>query len=589
MFYCNDFTGQCSFCFRDVFTESLIYCECGTEMCIKHSHNHNEPAHTRIQLTITGVMPDIDVQVETPDENIDKSSIESQVRQFLFTPSVEGIRIKKCTHLSPEGDINIETDKCTECDINSNSWVCIKCNKVLCGRQQYGIEGNGHAMNHYTADNEHSVYLKVQSIDSTRKIADVYCYKCDDMISHDIYGRIRNNIKNENRKNKKSEEIKSSKVTENADISESDSSVVLNTMEISKRLNSKEEDIYQRLETEGEKQIIPYFKVCADEGIIDLGNTCYISSVLQAITYCISATECSERVNPVYPTECERPKECFGCQFKKVFKRIEWSHKKKSGNFSVNQFCKVISSIYPVYVVGTQQDASEYFLALLTLIESYSEMGHFTGLFDCFKIQQEIHTVCRECDSITKQKETASILYIGFNQTVNDLFAEEEVQAKCECGRKKKQRTYLTHAPSIFTVCVGKGLNIDENKENPTEFTVKDVAGKEVKYVLEAAIIYRGTAQAGHYIVQVPLKESYDLGKLLFSEYEKEHVHSQKPQEISEHPKKSVHNEKVHKKHKPSTGITEKAAYLVHDNDKMGIQKLLLPDATMLFYKLSNE
>ncbi|KAI5134468.1 ubiquitin carboxyl-terminal hydrolase 5/13 [Nematocida ausubeli] len=589
MFSCHDFTGHCTFCFRNVFNEPITYCECGTEFCNAHVKYHMENDHRRILVTITGKMPDIEIKIESSEREIEKESLESQIRQCLFTPVVEGAQIKKCPHINVDKEILIESATCTNCDINSNSWACVKCSTVFCGREQYGIEGKGHGMKHYMEDNEHCAYLKVQSIDSNKKIVDVYCYKCESMVGHDIYPYIRNLIPNAN--NSHNEKHKEDACNE--EIAKTDAEPVLSTLELARRLNSKTEEISRDLEKESTTQIIPYKTVWSEGGIVDLGNTCYISSVLQAVAYCISAAGCMNMLKPIYYTECERPKECFGCQFRKVIKQVDLSHKTKVESFSVSSLCKVIESMYPRYVIGTQQDASEYLTDMLMLVESYSEMGHFSELHECFKIRQEIHIVCDSCNTFTSQEEVGPVIYIGSEQKVEEIFSPEMLPAVCECKERKKRKTYLTKPPKILTVGINKDVNSNEKRTIPDILNVKSLTEKNIQYRLEAAIIHKGTPQAGHYVVQVPLAEC-KLGKSLFQDFEKKEkeLHAKLEEEVCAEKKEDdadASSASTNKKHRKCAPITQENAYVVHDNEKTGIQELLQSDATLLFYKLFNE
>ncbi|KAJ9102418.1 hypothetical protein QFC21_002818 [Naganishia friedmannii] len=68
---------------------------------------------------------------------------------------------------------------CSQCDLTSNLWLCLTCGTVNCGRQQFGgIGGNGHALSHYSATG-HGVGVKLGTI-TPEGGGDIYCYTCDD-------------------------------------------------------------------------------------------------------------------------------------------------------------------------------------------------------------------------------------------------------------------------------------------------------------------------------------------------------------------------------------------------------------------------
>lgn len=54
--------------------------------------------------------------------------------------------------------------QCTECDLNSNLWLCLTCGFANCGRQQFGgVGGNGHALQHWQ-ETGHPVGVKLGTI-----------------------------------------------------------------------------------------------------------------------------------------------------------------------------------------------------------------------------------------------------------------------------------------------------------------------------------------------------------------------------------------------------------------------------------------
>lgn len=75
----------------------------------------------------------------------------------------------------PSGDLG----QCSECELKENLWLCLTCGKLSCGRQQHGgVGGNGHGVAH-TKSAGHPVAVKLGSI-SAEGNADIYCYACDD-------------------------------------------------------------------------------------------------------------------------------------------------------------------------------------------------------------------------------------------------------------------------------------------------------------------------------------------------------------------------------------------------------------------------
>ncbi|KAF8642475.1 hypothetical protein AX16_009476 [Volvariella volvacea WC 439] len=68
---------------------------------------------------------------------------------------------------------------CSSCDLKENLWLCLTCGGLNCGRQQFGgLPGNGHALAHFESTG-HCVSVKLGTI-TPEGNADIFCYKCQD-------------------------------------------------------------------------------------------------------------------------------------------------------------------------------------------------------------------------------------------------------------------------------------------------------------------------------------------------------------------------------------------------------------------------
>jgi ubiquitin carboxyl-terminal hydrolase 5/13 len=77
---------------------------------------------------------------------------------------------------------------CYTCDLKENLWLCLECGALGCGRKQLGgVDGNSHALAH-SQEAGHGVAVKLGSI-TPEGTADVYCYKCDDERIDDSLGQ----------------------------------------------------------------------------------------------------------------------------------------------------------------------------------------------------------------------------------------------------------------------------------------------------------------------------------------------------------------------------------------------------------------
>ncbi|XRM37833.1 ubiquitin C-terminal hydrolase Ubp14 [Aspergillus tubingensis] len=72
-----------------------------------------------------------------------------------------------------------ELVQCSMCNLKENLWLCLECGNLGCGRSQFGgVGGNSHALAHSDKES-HAVAVKLGSITADGS-ADVYCYRCNE-------------------------------------------------------------------------------------------------------------------------------------------------------------------------------------------------------------------------------------------------------------------------------------------------------------------------------------------------------------------------------------------------------------------------
>jgi len=146
---------------------------------------------------------------------------------------------------------------CSGCDLKENLWLCLECGNLGCGRAQFGgVGGNSHALAH-SKETQHGVAVKLGSI-TPEGTADVYCYSCDeervddDLAPHLAHWGI---ILSERQKTEKS----------------------LTEMQIEQNLRWE-----FSMTTEDGKELTPLFGPGLT-GLKNLGNSCYLASILQCL------------------------------------------------------------------------------------------------------------------------------------------------------------------------------------------------------------------------------------------------------------------------------------------------------------------
>lgn len=171
--------------------------------------------------------------------------------------------LTSCEHIltlqqqEPRKIASQELGHCSNCELNENLWLCLECGNLGCGRAQFGgVGGNSHALAHKN-ETQHGVAVKLGSI-TPEGTADVYCYSCDEervddeLAKHLAHWGI---MLSERQKTEKS----------------------LTEMQIEQNLRWE----FSMTDEEG-RELKPLFGPGLT-GLKNLGNSCYLNSILQCL------------------------------------------------------------------------------------------------------------------------------------------------------------------------------------------------------------------------------------------------------------------------------------------------------------------
>lgn len=312
--------------------------------------------------------------------------------------------IKTCKHstsVKQECISNLQLKQCSSCELTENLWICLHCGNLGCGRSQFGgVPGHSHAMEHQKGHPEHAIAVKLGSLSSD--IADCYCYACDEEV----------------------------KVPDLANLLKTFGIDISSFVRTEKSLTELqiEQNIQWdfKMAGDGNQECKPIFGPGLT-GFKNLGNSCYLASVLQVL---FSIKEFQDAYfNPDgIPLDKIlgnlKPYEDLETQLFKLGDGL------LSGRYSVpdentteaakyqrgikpSGFKSLIGEGHVEFSTMLQQDAFEFWSYLIDKLERKKIYGNFENSpTDILKFVTETKMKCEKCGGVKFQREITNSLSI---------------------------------------------------------------------------------------------------------------------------------------------------------------------------------
>ncbi|KAK7992937.1 Ubiquitinyl hydrolase 1 [Apiospora saccharicola] len=352
---------------------------------------------------------------------------------------------------------------CSQCDLKENLWLCLECGNLGCGRAQFGgVGGNSHGLAHAT-DSKHAVAVKLGSI-SPEGTADVYCYQCDDersdedLATHLAHWGIM-----------LSERVKTEKS--------------LTEMQIEQNLRWE-----FSMTTEDGKELQPLFGP-GFTGLKNLGNSCYLASILQCLFDLPSFQDRYNRPgadlpivdDPAQDLEtqlCKMGDGLLSGRYSKPESDVipsefspEKSHQK---GLAPSMLKHLIGRGHEEFSTMRQQDAFELLQHLIKLVTRSKHEAPLSDPTQPFRFVMEQRLQCLDCKKVRYQSNEQDNIFIDvpleklpavegegekyrpvtFKECVDRLTAPETVELTCSsCGSKGfSKRSLFKTFPTTLVV-----------------------------------------------------------------------------------------------------------------------------------------
>lgn len=452
---------------------------------IKVSEGNEEQNEKLVCATINCLLCNLPVEEDEKATTLKNQILQTNSarrKQQVAASSWSDQPLTACPHLfnllakreggSPRESIN---QQCFSCELDGNLWLCLECGNVACGRAQWdGTGGRGHAKQHFEAASHPLatklgtiVYDPTQTNKANQFQGDIYCYHCDEMLAltGDPAPLVQRLIS-----------LGLSDLSTKYEMSISELTVEQNqNFEFSMRDASG-----QVYETAAGPHCLP---------IKNLGNSCYMSSIIQA---CLSLSDFKHRYTTEHFKHCPRDAPlCVDCQMAKVVE--EYEHPVSTHLPIAPWMLKVVLAAGNTqFSSSQQQDATEFFEHLVNVLERNSTGAELSPLFN---LQTRQLLECTKC-SIQKYGQYENTLttcvnlvaamnavpldgiergvidgkpvaFIHSTDCLENTFGPEEIDFTCEgCTERMKKSSIISPSglPPYLVIQLGRFAMSNDGK-----------------------------------------------------------------------------------------------------------------------------
>ncbi|CAI4037297.1 hypothetical protein SMKI_02G1670 [Saccharomyces mikatae IFO 1815] len=364
-------------------------------------------------------------------EKIEKI-IKAKSQDFEDKKNSWELEISTCPHTEnfqvpnkPENAVDL--NQCSSCDLVQNLWLCLHCGNIGCGREQVGIDGHSHALDHYQNNNNHPLAIKLGSLSSSTY--DLYCYACDDET------RFPNNIN-----------LGNALLIYGINVQEK---IANEKTLIQLQVEQNENWQFRMVDSSGKE----FEKLSPSKdygcGLINLGNSCYLNSVMQSLLNGGIPNWSLDFLGSEFPLDVVYPGNNLKCQWIKLFNAMRCEPEFYPNGIKPTTFKKCIGQNHEEFSSNRQQDAMEFLTFLLDLLDrKFFSIGSSgaSNVNDLVRFIMEDRLQCNKCGKVKYSYEPAEAIQIPLeeNSETQDLlerikayFEGQTIEFKCANCKEK--------------------------------------------------------------------------------------------------------------------------------------------------------
>lgn len=298
---------------------------------------------------------------------------------------------------------------CSSCELSENLWLCLHCGFTGCGRDQVGIRGNSHALTHYQQNMDHPLAIKLGSL--SVQSYDLHCYSCDDEVTWEddrtLYDMLRSfGIKIDS--------IRSNEKT-------------LVDLQVDQNMSWE----FQMVDDQGNDLESLSPKIGIGCGLINLGNSCYLNSVIQCILNGGIHGWQMDSIGNDFPTEVVFPGSNLKCQLIKLNNAINCEPSRYTMGIRPASFKLCIGKGHEEFSTNRQQDAMEFFSYFINELDSKVFKDPTSNPTSLLKFITEERIECQNCKQVKYLQESNETLQLPLAENDNPQYIMDRIKDYC--------------------------------------------------------------------------------------------------------------------------------------------------------------